>query len=213
MARSPYALLLAGILISATTAVSAAPVYNFQMQMGVPDPAPAANPQPTEPFEIVAFGVGELHRFLGTDAAQDSMAIEHFLEESIAPYFDFAAMGRWAAGPFYRRLDEAQREAFHANLQRLFLSSLARNLGGYAQTAPRVQIYPPASDRWGDEMTVRTRITPHEGYPIAVNFRLYRRGDEWKVFDVAANGFSAVTFYRGHFAALVRRHGPRALYQ
>ncbi|RKZ36806.1 MAG: ABC transporter substrate-binding protein, partial [Gammaproteobacteria bacterium] len=42
-------------------------------------------------------------------------------------------------------------------------------------------------------------------------FRFYRSPRGWRIFDVSANGASAVTFYRQYFSRQVRRFGLQAL--
>jgi phospholipid transport system substrate-binding protein len=43
-------------------------------------------------------------------------------------------------------------------------------------------------------------ILQASGYPANLDFRFYRGKTGWKVFDVAANGSSALTYYRQYFA-------------
>ena len=170
-----------------------------------------ADRTPSHPHEIVRYGIAQLQAHLNQHRNRDAQRIEAFLGTTIALFFDFETMGRWAAGPFYRRLQPSERERFHAKIRDLFLGALARNLGSYGGTLPAVRVLPPMVRRWGDEMVVRAQVALPRTYPIAVDFRFYRRGNEWRIFDVAANGFSAVTYYRRHFARLVRLKGTAAL--
>ncbi|MCB1882186.1 MAG: ABC transporter substrate-binding protein, partial [Gammaproteobacteria bacterium] len=41
-------------------------------------------------------------------------------------------------------------------------------------------------------------------YPARLDFRFYLAEDGWKVFDVAANGSSAVMHYRQQFRQMMR---------
>lgn len=205
------ALLAAGLFATASLSSTAAPVYNFQLKGD--DAKAAETAQPASPHSIVTDGVDALRAFVNSGGAQSPADIEAFLDKAIAPNFDFETMARWSAGPFYRRLDAEQRDRFHEKIQSMFLGSLARNLGSYALALPRVQVYPAATLRWGDEMSVRARVVPQNGYPVTLDFRFYRRDDGWRIFDVAANGFSAVSFYRRHFAEQVRARGMSALHR
>ena len=209
-----FAVLAAGCLMVAGAAATAAPYSTFTAGAAAASRAEGGEPAaPRAPYDIVGYGVNELRRFLAHDTVRNPDAIGTFLDESIAPYFDFEAMARWAAGPFYRSLSASERERFHQTVRDMCLEALARNLGSYAIAAPPVQVFPPMSRDWGDEMTVRARVFPDGGYPVTLDFRFYLRGDRWRVFDVAANGFSAVAYYRRHFASLVRAGGPATLYR
>ena len=61
---------------------------------------------PATPDQIVRTGVDRLTGFvLGVpEVTPDSLGA--FLSHEIAPLFDFRYMARWAAGSYWRRLDE-----------------------------------------------------------------------------------------------------------
>lgn len=166
---------------------------------------------PVDPSDIIGYGVRQLSDYLSVHPVRNTVAVERFLSATIAPFFDFETMGRWTAGPFYRGLTPEERSRFHRKLQSLFIGALARNLGSYSTALPSVRILPPLPRRWGDEIVIRARVAFPRSYPVAIDFRFYRRDGAWRVFDVAANGFSAITYYRRHFAQLVRAHGPSVL--
>ena len=146
-------------------------------------------------------------------AAADPRAARAFLEERIAPHFDFDVMARRSAGPFYHRFSRAEREAFTARLRAMFIQALAENLISGTPATPRVDIYPTRFLRWGDEASVLARVTSSPSAPIWMIYRFHRTPGGWKAFDAAANGFSAVSHFRAHFAALARRHGPEVLHR
>jgi len=97
-----------------------------------------------------------------------------------------------------------------ARLRALFLAALARNLGSFVGPLPRVQVYPARAGRDPGEAVVDARVDAGP-WKVTLAVRFYRATDGWKVFDVAANGISAVAFYRRYFTALLRRYGVRAL--
>ena len=45
------------------------------------------------------------------------------------------------------------------------------------------------------------------GFPIPIDYSLYLKGDEWKVYDVTIDGVSLVTNYRTTFANQIRQDG------
>ena len=166
---------------------------------------------PAHPGGIVA--LTRLGDHLPPAAAADRGAARTFLDERIAPHFDFGVMARRAAGPFYHRFTRAEREAFTARLRALFIEALAGNLTSGTPAAPRVDIYPTRFLRWGDEASVLARVTSSPSDPIWITYRFHRTPGGWKAFDAAANGFSAVSHFRAYFAALARRYGPEALHR
>ena len=149
-------------------------------------------------------GMRELLDFLGKKEKPNKLQLAAFLDSSIAPYFDFDYMAKWAGGSLYERMDEQQRSLFAQKLKGLFFSALARNLGTYSNTAPRIDVSRPRT-RGQREMDVRARVYAEHGYPVSLTFRFYRGKAGWKVFDVTANGTSAVAYYRKHFNQVARR--------
>ena len=164
-----------------------------------------------QPGRIVA--LTRIGDHLPPPAAADRQAARTFLDERVAPYFDFDTMARRAAGPFYQRFSRTEREAFTARLRGMFVAALAGNLAPGAPAAPRVDIYPTRFLRWGDEASVLALVTSYPSAPIWMTYRFHRTPGGWKIFDAAANGFSAVSHFRAHFAALARRHGPEVLHR
>ena len=166
---------------------------------------------PARPGGIVA--LTRLGDHLSPAEAADRGAARAFLDERLAPHFDFDVMARRAAGPFYPRFTRAEREAFTAGLRAMFIEALAGNLTSGTPAVPRVDVYPTRFLRWGDEASVLARVTSSPSAPIWITYRFHRTPGGWKAFDAAANGFSAVSHFRDYFAALARRHGPEILHR
>jgi phospholipid transport system substrate-binding protein len=76
---------------------------------------------------------------------------------------------------------------------------------------PEIQFYPARPGTNPNEITVSARVTQPQGIPILMDFRFYRGDQGWKVFDVVADGSSAVLYYRRFYAELVGRYGVNAL--
>jgi len=146
---------------------------------------------------VLKRGIDQLIDFMGGPQARSPEAVSRFLQQQIAPYFDFAYMARWAAGPAYRKMTEAQREAMAEKIKRLLLGTLAKRLSGYDGQGMQL-FYSRRVSR--NESKVTVGVMGREGYPAKLVFRLYRGKAGWKVFDVSANGNSALVYYRQHFA-------------
>ncbi len=64
--------------------------------------------------------------------------------------------------------------------------------------------------RWGDDVR-RTEILQVDGPVIPVNYALFFRDEQWKVFDVTIEGVSLVQNYRAQFGDIARADGLDAL--
>jgi len=141
--------------------------------------------------------MNRLVAFLQKNPSSDQ--ISSFVDAEIAPYFDFSYMTQWVAGRNYRFMNEGQRQAMEDQLKQMFLGALAQRLGGYSNQGVRFN-RPRRIDR--NEVSVGVDILQPGTYPARLNFRFYRSDSGWKVFDVSANGSSALVHYRKYFAQL-----------
>lgn len=187
----------------------AAPYYAHPSHAG-PYARSGAAPTEVAPDQIVRQGIDRLKGFMARGGAAKPAEIKAFLDREISPYFDFDYMAKWAGGSTYRQMNAQQRSHFAAKLRRLFFSALARNLGTYSNTQPRIDVSRPRPRRGSNEVDVVTRVTRQGGYPMNLTFRFYRGRQGWKVFDVTANGTSAVAYYRKYFRQVARRGAVEA---
>lgn len=156
------------------------------------------------PAALLKEGVTKLTAFIRTGGAQNRAQAIAYLEKDIAPYFDFAYMTRWAAGPAWREMNPAQRAEMQQKLTTSFLTTLAQKLTTY--TNQPIRYFTPRG-HGKDEVTVSAWITQPAGYPTKLDFRFYKAKDGWKVFDVKADGNSAVVYYRDQFRSMYRFSG------
>ncbi len=186
------------LTLLATVPLQATPYYGYAQP-----PMRAPQMEQAGPGQVLREGMGKLLKFMRQPERPSPQAIAAFLQSEIAPYFDFAYMSKWVAGPMNRRMTEQQRAELAQSIERLLLSTLAERLASYQNQD--VYSYPPR--RVGEnEVKVRVAILQANAYPANLDFRFYRSGNGWKVFDVTANGSSALTYYRQYFA---RQRGAR----
>ena len=185
--------------------------YNYPALQG--DPAyyygmpQAAQPAEQNPAQVLRDGVNKMLGFLKQTPRPSSEQVAKFLTDEIAGYFDFTHMARFAAGGMARSMDADQLQKLETKLRDMFLGAMAQHLTAYADQA--VEFLPPRrGGQRGDEVTLPMAIIGPQGYPSELDFRLYRSEGGWKVFDVVANGSSALMFYRNYFRDAMRRGGP-----
>ncbi len=191
-------------MLFAVAQIEASPGYAYSPQR------PTAQVQVPSPEVVLREAMTNLLKFMRQKDRSDPEAVAAYIETKIAPYFDFAYMAQWAAGPAYRKMDEAQRSSMTQKVKEMLLSTLTKRLGGYANQDVRFF----RSRRVGqNEVKVRVGILRAGGYPANIDFRFYRGKSGWKVFDVSANGNSAISFYRQYFARQARQQRPNWAYR
>lgn len=182
--------LLAAVLIFLTatfTTVNAAP-YGATSQAGTP------------PL-LLKEGINKLTNFIKSGKAANQAQARAFLVNEIAPYFDFAYMTRWSAGPAWRRMGPEQRARMQEQLTESFMTTLVQKLGSY--TSQPIRYFTPRGQSRND-VHVRAWIMQPTGIPTKLEFRFYLSDRGWKIFDVKADGNSAVVHYRRQFRDMLR---------
>jgi phospholipid transport system substrate-binding protein len=154
--------------------------------------APAQQPG-AEAAATVKAGMDKLLDFLGQRDAPNKLQAAAFLDREIAPYFDFAYMAQWVAGPAWADKKEEERKALAATIESSLLSTLASQMARY--DGQQVRYLRPRPGPSGS-VKVPVAILRPGAYPANLTFRTYRSADGWKVYDVEANGRSVAAYYR-----------------
>ena len=167
--------------------------------------AAAQRPAIADAGSVVRSGIEQLLEFLNQKPRPSEMKVAAFLAEKITGSFDFDYMARSAVGPAFGRMNTEQRIALVQRIEQDFLETLANRLASFENQ--RVRYFRPRHSR-GNRTSVTVGIANPGSYPTRLDFRLYRGKDGWRVYDVAANGNSAVNYYRQKLSRTWRRPAP-----
>lgn len=168
-------------------------------------PYPGARQGPGPGAELKA-GMNKLMAFFKSNRRASSTAIKAFLETEIAPAFDFDYMAKMAAGPMARQMNPGQRKSLAAKIKKEFLGVLVQRLASYSGQS--VKYLAPRMGRNRQTASASVAIMNPAGYPARLEFRFYLSSAGWKVYDVSANGQSAVLHFRRQFRNMIRSTPP-----
>ena len=158
-------------------------------------PRSAAAGEPTEQIRsAVGRGIEVLNRGRLDTPAGKSETIER-LKKAVYPLFDFDEMARRSLGVHWRGLDERQQREFVAAFTDLLEATYARHIDLY--DGQKVSYTGEKIDE--DFAVVNTRLVGKKGESYAIDYKLHRAGDRWKIYDVVAEGISVVNNYRSQF--------------
>ncbi|BEV09141.1 MULTISPECIES: ABC transporter substrate-binding protein [unclassified Methylophilus] len=141
--------------------------------------------------------------------AGNQQKIFSLAEEKILPNFDFEKVSRLVLGKNWTNASPDQKTAFQAEFKTLLLRTYATALSKYKNQV--IEYKPFRMESGADTATVKTAIQQPGGDPIAVDYTLGKKGDDWKVFDIVIEGVSLVTNYRSQFAQEIRQNGLDSL--
>ena len=122
--------------------------------------------------------------------------------------FDLPAMTRFAVGPTWSSMTEAQHEALIAAFTRMTVTTYAHEFDGYDGQKFEVG----AVDTRGPDKLVHTKIIQSNGKSDDLTYRMRQSGSTWKVIDVFYQGaVSELTNRRSDFASSLAKGGEPAL--
>lgn len=163
--------------------------------------------------EPVEFIKGISNEMLHTLQAQHAQLKGHpekvipIVNRLLVPYADVEEMSRAVMGKYWNEASAAQRSRFEAEFTRLVVRTYAAAFEQYTnQTIEFGRTIPVGTT--GDKAEVKTIIKQSGGAPpIPVNYRVLKKGDTWKVYDINVEGISLINSYKGQFAAQMAKMG------
>lgn len=141
---------------------------------------------------------------------KDKKTLREIAEKKVIPYFDFRAMTQLAVGKYWREASPAQQKALEDAFRTLLVNTYTASLTVAATGKESVDVK-PAETKGQDDVIVRTTVRTPNRQPILVDYRMTKRADGWKVYDVIVENLSLVTNYRSSFASEIQRTGVDGL--
>ena len=131
------------------------------------------------------------------------------LTSAIEQTFDIPAMTRFAVGPAWTAMSDADHAALIDAFRRYTAASYAHNFDEYS--GERFAVDPSPVVR-GPDKIVQSHLSPGHGDPVSIAYRMRATTGSWKVIDVLYQGtISQLTTRRSDFAAAVASGGAKAL--
>jgi phospholipid transport system substrate-binding protein len=175
-----------------------AAVAAFALAASAPGPGPR---------DVVAKTVDDVLAVL-KDASLSPEARRERIVEIAYARFDFPTMSKLVLAKYWKRFDDAQREAFLKEFKDFLAHRYGDRIDRYEQE--KVEIVAERSAKGGDAI-ISTLIHRPRAEAVAVDYRLRNRGGDWRVIDVKIEGISLVSNYRDQFHEVLSHGGPEKL--
>jgi len=132
------------------------------------------------------------------------------LTPAIEQTFDLATMTRFAVGPTWTSMSDADHAALISAFKRFTVASYAHNFDGYS--GQKFDVDPAVVVRGPDKIVQSHIRSPGGDEPVTIAYRMRATTGSWKTIDVLYQGtISQLTTRRSDFAATVASGGARAL--
>jgi len=116
-------------------------------------------------------------------------------------------MTRLAVGRSWREATPAQQKALENAFRSLLVSTYTTALSQSNTNNPVVEVKPLRLSPSDTDVTVKTLVRESGRQPIAIDYRMAKTPNGWKVYDVVVENLSLVTNYRGSFNSEITRSG------
>ncbi len=141
--------------------------------------------------------------------AGDKKKVLDLVEAKVLPHFDFEKMTRMAVGRPWRTSTAEQQQALVTEFRTLLVRTYTAAFSRYEDQ--KVEVKPASIDESGIKATVSTLITKPGSQPIAVDYKMEKKQDGWKVYDLAVDGATLIGNYRNQFEEKVQQSGVDGL--
>jgi phospholipid transport system substrate-binding protein len=129
------------------------------------------------------------------------------LRTAASDIFDFTEITRRSLGRHWQTMSPAERE----DLVALMTALLERSYLGRIEAYSGERIVFAGETAEADLATVRTKLVSKGGVETPVDYRLYKVGDRWLVYDVTVEGVSLVANYRAQFNKILQTSSAQGL--
>ncbi|NUU02668.1 MlaC/ttg2D family ABC transporter substrate-binding protein [Herbaspirillum robiniae] len=132
--------------------------------------------------------------------------IMQLVEQKILPYVDFERMTQLAAGRFWRQATPEQQKQLITEFRSLLVYTYS---GALSQVRDqKIEFKPLRAAPTDTEVEVNSQVTSSRGgEPIQLSYRLEKKADGWKLYDVNVLGAWLVEAYKGTFASEINKGG------
>ena len=169
--------------------------WGFSANLFAQDAAGSATDAIKETVDQV-FAVIDDEALTAPDRAKERLTL---LEDIVARRFDFEEMGKRTLGSHWRTLNAGQQKEFVRLFQHFLSGTYAGSIDGYV--GGHVEYV--KERRKGAFAEVQTKIVTKK-LAVPVDYRLLKRSNTWRVYDVVIDGISLVKNYRGQFGRILK---------
>ncbi len=128
--------------------------------------------------------------------------------EIVRTIFDFKAISRLTVARYWKKFVPSQKEAFTDVFSQFLGNTYISKVQGEYQNEKVVFLGQKMISE--SKALVKTKII-REGIETPINYRMYKRKDNWKIYDVKIEGVSLVKNYRDQFRKILLKESPDQL--
>ncbi|KPN71195.1 phospholipid-binding protein MlaC [Neisseria sp. 83E34] len=161
---------------------------------------------PQQAVSQVQTSADQVLSILSKANGSNNASVRKQAENYAMPHFDFQRMTALAIGNPWRTASPEQQKALTDEFKTLLIRTYSGTMLQYKNA--KVNVAPnPTINKGGKEVVVRAQITPAGGKTVNMDFTTYQSGGKYRAYNVAIEGASLVTVYRGQFGETIKTKG------
>jgi len=122
------------------------------------------------------------------------------IRETVEKSFDFEEMAKRSLALHWKKRTPQEQKEFVGLFSDLLEDTYIRKIERYEDE--KVVYYDERSD--GSYATVRTKVITSKESEIPVDYKIFKKGQKWEVYDIVIEGVSLVNNYRTQFNQIIR---------
>ena len=134
----------------------------------------------------------------GPDRGKERRAL---IRDVVDERFDWEELSRRALARHWRKLNEEQKKEFVILFGKLLERTYLDRVEGYS--GEQVTYVNEVIE--GEYALVEVKVLTTKGTEIPVNYKLRKKGEDWRVYDIAIEGVSLVNNYRVQFNDIITK--------
>lgn len=135
----------------------------------------------------------------------DRRSIQKVIEEKILPNLDFERTTALAAGRYWRDATPQQKQQLETEFRKLLIYTYSSAMSQLRDQ--KIEYEPFRADPSDTDVEVFAHSINTHGEPVRFGYRLIKKPDGWKVYDVNVLGAWMVQAYKDSFGAEIRKSG------
>lgn len=129
---------------------------------------------------------------------------ERGLQNLLTENFDFPLITRLVVGRYWRKANDAQKEAFMVVFKQHIVGVYTSQLGVYSDEKVAMRNVAARTDK---DTIVGTEIMRQSDPPLRLDWLVRETNGAYKIIDIAAEGVSMMTTKRSEFSSVIAREG------
>ncbi len=163
-----------------------------------------ANGAPDQLIQEVSTDVLETIKTDKAIQGGDVQKITSLVDAKVMPYVNFQRMTASAVGRYWRQATPEQKQRLQDEFKVLLVRTYS---GALSQVKDQtIQLKPMRSNPEDKDVVVRTEVRG-KGDPIQLDYRLEKKTDGWRIYDVNVMGVWLVQNYTSSFAQEIGANG------